>query len=41
MAFLMFLRSYDFEGSFGIEAPQGEKKISKSIGIYQSTFTQA
>lgn len=26
MAFLMFLRSYDFEGSFGIEAPQGEKK---------------
>ena len=27
MAFLMFLRSYDLlEGSFGLEAPQGEKK---------------
>lgn len=27
MAFLMFLCSYDlFEGSFGLEAPQGEKK---------------
>lgn len=32
MAFLMFLGSYDLlEASFGLETPQGEKKISKLI----------
>lgn len=41
MAFLMFLRSYDLlESSFGLEAPQGEKKkILKLIGKLPECFS--
>lgn len=40
MAFLMFLHSYDLlESSFGLEEPQGRKKISKLIGKLPECFS--